>query len=157
MDDTSADDVIYCGYHDGSAGAGVVAIETEHGEQLGLLRHVIWHSPTGLSWGYQGNGPADLARSLLIAVLGDHASCPVCAGTTKVDYDSDLREERPYNPDGTAVYDPELVHRCTACTDGYRALPYQDFKREHVATWGNQWRMRRADIQAWLAARHDTR
>jgi hypothetical protein len=140
VNDTSADDVVYHGYHHGSAGAGVVAIETDQGEQLGLLRHMIWHSPTGLSWGYQGSGPADLARSLLIAALGDHARCPVCAGTTKVVYNSD----------------PELVHRCTACADGYRALPYQEFTREHVATWGNQWRMRRADIQAWLAARTDT-
>jgi hypothetical protein len=74
--ENSADDVIYHGYHHGSAGAGVVAIETEQGQQLGLLRHVIWHSPTGLSWGYQGSGPADLARSLLIAALATTPAAP---------------------------------------------------------------------------------
>ena len=153
MNDNSADDVIYHGYHHGSAGAGVVAVETEQGDQLGLLRHVIWHSPTGLSWGYQGSGPADLARSLLIAALGARARCPVCAGTTQVVDDSDLHEESSYH---SAAYDSEQVHRCTACADGYRPLPYQDFKREHVATWGNQWRMRRADIQAWLNARNES-
>jgi Family of unknown function (DUF6166) len=30
------------------------------------LRHVIYHSPTGLEWGYSGSGPADLALSLLV-------------------------------------------------------------------------------------------
>ena len=35
------------------------------------LRHVIFHSPTGFSWGYGGSGPADLALS----ILGDHLDC----------------------------------------------------------------------------------
>ncbi|SRR6266571_4051289 len=30
------------------------------------LRHVIYHSPSGLEWGYGGSGPADLALSLLV-------------------------------------------------------------------------------------------
>jgi hypothetical protein len=29
------------------------------------LRHVKYHSPTGLEWGYSGSGPADLALSIL--------------------------------------------------------------------------------------------
>jgi len=29
------------------------------------LRHVIYHSPSGMSWGYGGSGPADLALSIL--------------------------------------------------------------------------------------------
>lgn len=30
------------------------------------LPHVVRHSPTGMNWGYQGSGAADLARSILI-------------------------------------------------------------------------------------------
>ena len=34
------------------------------------LRHYVRHSPTGFGWGYNGSGPADLARSLLWDALG---------------------------------------------------------------------------------------
>jgi len=34
------------------------------------LRHVVRHSPTGFEYGYGGSGPADLALSMLTAVLG---------------------------------------------------------------------------------------
>jgi hypothetical protein len=32
------------------------------------LRHIVYHSPMGYSWGYGGSGPADLALS----ILADH-------------------------------------------------------------------------------------
>lgn len=35
-----------------------------------LPRHIKRHSPTGMNWGYYGSGPADLALSLLTAVVG---------------------------------------------------------------------------------------
>lgn len=34
------------------------------------LKHLIYHSPTGLEWGYAGSGPSDLARSLLADFVG---------------------------------------------------------------------------------------
>lgn len=34
------------------------------------LEHHVLHSPDGFQWGYQGSGPADLARSLLWDVAG---------------------------------------------------------------------------------------
>ena len=34
------------------------------------LPHVIYHSPTGFSWGYGGSGPSDLARSILAHYAG---------------------------------------------------------------------------------------
>lgn len=34
------------------------------------LIHQAHHSPTGMAWGYQGSGPADLARSILADLLG---------------------------------------------------------------------------------------
>jgi len=38
------------------------------------LKHRIYHSPTGLEWGYGGSGPADLARSILWDYLGREPS-----------------------------------------------------------------------------------
>jgi hypothetical protein len=63
---------IYQGYSedDGSAiGPSAVFVQTEDG-QLSRLKHEQRHSPDGLSWGYSGSGPADLARSLLADHLG---------------------------------------------------------------------------------------
>ena len=37
-----------------------------------LLKHVVFHSPTGFSWGYGGSGPADLALSVLADHFGEH-------------------------------------------------------------------------------------
>ena len=34
------------------------------------LKHHVYHSPTGFSWGYGGSGPADLACSILWDLLG---------------------------------------------------------------------------------------
>jgi hypothetical protein len=34
------------------------------------LRHVVRHSPTGMSWGYGGSGPADTALTILVDVFG---------------------------------------------------------------------------------------
>lgn len=36
--------------------------------------HVIVDSPPGLAWGFAGNGPADTARSILAAEIGDTAA-----------------------------------------------------------------------------------
>ena len=37
-----------------------------------LLPHVVFHSPTGFSWGYGGSGPADLSLSILADYLEEH-------------------------------------------------------------------------------------
>ena len=34
------------------------------------LPHLVRHSPTGFEWGYAGSGPAELARCILLDVLG---------------------------------------------------------------------------------------
>lgn len=40
------------------------------------LKHVERHSQTGCDWGYEGNGPADLALSILTdATWGDQEAC----------------------------------------------------------------------------------
>jgi len=34
-----------------------------------LVKQEIYHSPTGMEWGYCGSGPADAARSILLMLL----------------------------------------------------------------------------------------
>jgi hypothetical protein len=36
--------------------------------------HVVRHSPSGPEWGYGGSGPADCARSVLLALVGEAAA-----------------------------------------------------------------------------------
>jgi len=38
---------------------------------IGDLEHHVCHSPTGFGWGYEGSGPADLARSILWDYFSD--------------------------------------------------------------------------------------
>lgn len=40
------------------------------------LPHVVRHSPDGFAWGYGGSGPADLALSLLVDLLGEPGRDP---------------------------------------------------------------------------------
>jgi hypothetical protein len=95
-------------------------------EVVGELTHVVRHSPTGMEWGYLGSGPADLARSLLIDVLGWRAVCSRCEG------------------DGGAAGCP--------CEDGFaESLPYQDLHREMVSVWSQDhpWELGRRALMTW--------
>lgn len=38
--------------------------------KFNLPEHKIFHSPDGFNWGYGGSGPAELARCLLLEVVG---------------------------------------------------------------------------------------
>jgi hypothetical protein len=150
----TAVDVVYRGSHDGPAGAGAVTFEATDGSASGVLRHVVRHSPTGFSWGYSGSGPADLARSLLIAALGDDALCPGCYGARYIVWVEEDEPARPYHP--APNEDPDAaanVYRCSYCDDGYRHLPYQAFKFAFVAGWGDSWEIRRSEILRWLKER----
>jgi hypothetical protein len=146
---TTADpDVVYHGRQ--TERGGVVHLETPDGRVLGRLRHVVWHSPAGMNWGYGGSGPADCARSILIHALGPDVVCRTCAGTTAVVYHPATDQYRPADPRRATGHDPELVSLCWDCTDGYRPLPYQRFKFDVVARFGPEWRMRRAEVLTWF-------
>ena len=54
--------------------ASNVSITVEENGEIKNLRHHVYHSPTGMNWGYGGSGPADLACSLLWDVLGEEPS-----------------------------------------------------------------------------------
>jgi hypothetical protein len=146
-------DVIYKGSHRGSSGPGPVWLERPDGELIGALRHVVHHSPSGLSWGYGGSGPADLARSILIDACPDEMTCPSCKGTRRVVFvGAEDVEPRPAPDDA----DPDEVVRCMDCSDGYRWDRYQDFKWEVIAGLPDEFTLSRAEVRAWFRANTDT-
>lgn len=107
------------------------------------LRHIAYHSPTGLEWGYGGSGPADLARSILVEVMGDRALCRACEGGGRVFWDAAGRDFAPRSRftseqindiESAAIDEPDLVVACFECRgSALRALPYMRFKFEVVA------------------------
>ncbi|OZC01368.1 hypothetical protein BSZ36_17825 [Rubricoccus marinus] len=52
----------------------MVLWRTPEGEARASVPHVARHSPTGIEWGYGGSGPADLARSVLLALVDERAA-----------------------------------------------------------------------------------
>ena len=141
------DEVVYHGYRLSGDGS-VIAVECPTGEHIRMLRHVVRHSPSGLSWGYLGSGPCDTARSLLLDALGEDALCPECQGFACVVYvaDGDGYRGEPFDP----VRHPWAKRGSPcACSDGYRMVPYMDFV-DIVAEWGEEWVMTRSRILAWL-------
>jgi hypothetical protein len=151
----------YRGYGPDRLGAGLVVVEVA-GTVEGPLRHCAWHSPTGMSWGYCGAGPADLARSLLIDALGADARCTVCEGTARVVYDIvDDREipSRDANHDVMVCVAGERQKRysepmrCLGCEGGYAVPPslYQLFKREVVSNLDQAgWTLSCIEILRWI-------
>ena len=131
----------------------IIAHDRQSGERYDLP-HVVKHSPAGMEWGYAGSGPADLARSILIDALGPAAACPLCNGTVYVawtaKWDDAAADPVPYDPALHHDLDPELITDCY-CDDGYRVLPYQQFKFDYVARWpADHWSITRADVLRWL-------
>ena len=47
----------------------VNTVDQQEGSQP--LRHIVYYSPTGFAWGYEGSGSADLALSILCDVFGE--------------------------------------------------------------------------------------
>lgn len=148
-------ETVYRGRH--TVGGALVTVEDGVGRPLGVLRHVVRHSPSGLSWGYGGSGPADLARSLLLDALGAAAVCRECAGTGRIVWSGtdDKLEVRPYEH-STVVDELSWVDQCPACEDGdvITASTYQAFKWEVIARLpqGQEWRLTRSEVLGWWHA-----
>jgi Family of unknown function (DUF6166) len=147
-------------WYRGTGDGRTVAVEDEDGNLIGPLPHIRHsasqcHSPTGFSWGYEGSGPAELARNLLLHALGDAAKCPSCGGSLLIIWpkDPDANHPIPFHTAKIDECDPNTGGRCYDCNDGYRYLPYQDFKREYVARWENGWRISQAEVRQWLTQR----
>ena len=140
-----ADDTVICGYPS-SSGRALVVLETSDGQPLGPLPHYVRESPDGYGWGYIGSGPTDLARSILIAVLGDNARCLACEGSGRIATFQDL-------PTVEADRNPDDLVRCPRCSDGINLPWAMRFRREYVAQWeiDKPWRITGEEIRSWLA------
>lgn len=143
-----------------AAGPSPIMVEDAAGAILGQVAHIARHSTTGMSWGFAGSGPADCARSLLLAAAGPEGNCHDCLGTGRTVYDRETDADAgPFDP---ALQD-EYARRGLAvatcggypCDSGSRVTPaiYQDFKFEFVAAWGDDWRMSRDQVMGWLRPR----
>ncbi len=75
-----------------------------------LPKHIVKHSPDGFSWGYGGSGPAELARCLLLEVMGK-------------DYDDNWH--------------------------------YQDFKKDYVMNWKDNWQITDKEIREWVKQKNN--
>jgi hypothetical protein len=80
VDSISRADVAFVGYstwrreENGDANLSDEQVFVIRGGQVRLLNprnDLMNHSPNGLSWGYQGSGPAQLALAMLMEVCGD--------------------------------------------------------------------------------------
>jgi hypothetical protein len=95
---------------------------------LGVVAHAPKHSNGGYAWGYAGSGPADAARSLLIAAVGPAAKC-------------ECRHDR------------ECDHSCDL---GYKHLPYQLFKQAVLVDAPDEWFLLRSWVLKWLERAEST-
>jgi hypothetical protein len=101
----------------------VLVIDIRNRKRVRPLRHIPFHSPDGFAWGYQGSGPADLALAMLV----------------------DYLRERPPRTGWLAG------EQCSRWTVGSRAFTlHQDFKREVVAQFGDDWELSGLHLEAWL-------
>lgn len=61
------DDTLRSGYDP----SDVVLYRQVDGTACASVDHIVRHSPSGIEWGYTGSGPADLARSVLLAITDE--------------------------------------------------------------------------------------
>jgi hypothetical protein len=114
------------------------------------LPHFIRHSPAGMAWGFDGNGPRDLARSLLADTLGNCVFCTACTGPV-----SGPNNTRPpwSGSDYAAISATGQPVICSNhCDAGLLPLPYLRFTDQIVAHLPPEiaWSLRRSDILHWL-------
>lgn len=143
----------YRGHGSGEPGGGRLVTVEQDGQVLGLLRHVVRHSPTGMTWGYAGSGPADLALSLLVDALGEDARCGTCRGHGQVwqRFTADGEQLEPVDP-ASGDDSCELLS-CPDCEQGLALLPYQDLKFAVVAGLPEHgWVLPRSQVLAWYYA-----
>lgn len=107
-----------CGFRQGQSGGPCLVMIDDAVLPMPTLdpKTEARHSPTGFQWGYQGSGPAELARAILVAL-----------------YPADLvvREPRCYQRfkrDVIAAIQTEEFRLSSAAVDAWLA----GWKREHL-------------------------
>lgn len=151
-DPTGPGQVSYHGYPQRDRNL-VIVVDPQSAPRGRPLHHYVRHSPAGLDWGYAGNGPRDLARSLLADALGDPAVCPACRDRTIGWPGTGTSADR-------AIVDTHPRLACpNRCDHGLLPLPYLQFTEQVVATrlrYGKAWSLDRITILDWLSQRDET-
>lgn len=101
---------LYCGRRLPTGDVDVQVLDEDRGVSYPLPHHVR-HSPTGYEWGYNGSGPAELARCILLdhyGVPGDDGSqyeseLPVSYQQFKFDHVGRLPRELPWTLTSEAI------------------------------------------------------
>jgi hypothetical protein len=145
---------------EGTRLGGTPIVEVVEDGQRRPLRHVVRHSPTGYEWNYAGSGPADLARSILVEVMGTDAICATCEGVGRLywhDGEGDFEARSRFGADELEELEREAgdhVVGCFDCDHGIRAgLPYMKLKHEVVSRLPKVgFVLTAAEIEAWIEA-----
>lgn len=119
---------IYHGYADSES----VVVEDLSDGALNNLTHYVRHSPDGFLWGYEGSGPAELARCLLIDALGSAAW-----------------EEGEVNRAGESLNGPFTVY---GDISNLVEQLYQSYKSQVIARLdrGTDWTLSQNSILTWV-------
>lgn len=116
------------------------------------LPHLIRHSPAGFNCGYNGNGPRDLALSLLTDTL--NALNPDCGSVTQTDEEHPFpyTSDWPIAPAGVPIAPPGTRRSGTSPM----LLPYLYFTEKIVAHLprSKAWALSREQILDWLVAKY---
>ncbi|WP_432705935.1 DUF6166 domain-containing protein [Actinoallomurus iriomotensis] len=141
---------VHAVYHGWPRPDGTIAVVVESpAGNYKPLPHQIRHSPAGFNCGYNGNGPRDLALSLLIDVL--YASTQedgLYTPSPETHARPDGLTTPAVSPGNSAV--PPDAHRCDIRPP---YLPYLHFAEQIVAQLPHDktWSLSRQDITRWLA------
>lgn len=113
-----------------------VVVERPHGAFY-PLPHVLRHSPAGFNYGYNGNGPRDLALSILNDAL-------MSLSASRSDAQCPPRRESIPPPSTPGVRLPEGASQDP---------PYLRFTEEVIAHLPTRkaWALRRSDVLRWLS------
>jgi hypothetical protein len=99
---------IYTGVAEPS-GRNRVFVTTESGRRTELVHRRV-HSPDGFAWGYSGNGPADLAHSILTIEIGEEATAAIAA-RFRDDVVAKLPQHESFELSSTLVWDWIVANR----------------------------------------------
>jgi hypothetical protein len=128
-------------------GTTAVVIESPPGNYK-PLPHQIRHSPTGFNCGYNGNGPRDLALSLLTDALFTFSSKDVLA-TPPADKHAQAHDSISSN---AAPINSTVAPATGRCDSRPPPLPYLRFAEQMVAQLpqDKEWTLSRQEITRWL-------
>lgn len=128
----------------------LVLVENAAGEPLGLLPHHVKHSAAGFAWGTVSTGATELARCILLAVLGAEARCGTCDGIGLI-ATTDNNITLPYRSHLSGI---RTIHHCLACDDGcvLSNVLIHRFKQDVVLRWppDRPWHTTSDAVHSWV-------